>query len=241
MRAPFQPRCSPLPCRQATQPLPGTFTLAVWNVHKLPLEVALHQCGLPSVDVWALQEAAWEWPQTLQMDGVMAPNLRTRRAHYGVWTGSRYRLQPLQQFLTRRRELRLLTRKAALLSAHPRADGSPIWLLNVHMLLSRSRRIFEEELAALLVPLAGHRGPLIVAGDFNTWSRARLHSLHQHMAALGLTAVMPQQAHRLKAHRGRVLDHLFYRGLNLIEARVLSTPCSDHAPIVATFGEPLEK
>ncbi len=236
MRAPLQPRCSPVPRCSATRPLPRAFTLVVWNVHKLPLETALHHCDLPPADVWALQEAAWPWPQPAKVDGVMAPNLRTRKAHYGVWTGSRYRMQPLQQLLTRRRELRLLTRKAALLSAHPLADGQTLWLLNVHMLLSRSGRVFEEELSRLLRPLETHAGPLIVAGDFNTWSRRRLASLQQHMRRLGLQAASPQPLQGLKAHRGRVLDHLFYRGLALTEARVLPTDCSDHAPIVAQFA-----
>jgi len=235
MRAPFQPRCSPLPRRCATEPLPVDFTLAVWNVHKLPLETALDHCGLPRVDIWALQEAAWPGLTPLAVDGVMAPNLRTRNAHYGVWTGSRFCVQPMMQLLTKRRELRLLTRKAALLSAHPLADGRTLWLLNVHMLLTRSVHVFEEELSRMMAPLSAHAGPLIVAGDFNTWSRRRLAVLQRKLGGLGLQAASPQPAWRIRAHRGRALDHLFYRGLMLTRAQVLETPCSDHAPILADF------
>lgn len=238
MRAPFQPRCSPVPRFTATDVLPLRFSVLVWNVHKLSVQMALRQCDMPPADIWLLQEAAWRVQSAPDVDGVMTPNLRTRSAHFGVWTGSRYRMKPLQQLLTRRRELRLLTRKAALLSAHPLANGESLWVLNVHMLLSRSHRIFEEELSRLLIALQAHAGPLIVAGDFNTWSRRRLAALQRHMMALGLTQARPHGMKHLKAHRGRVLDHLFYRGLALAEARVLPTDCSDHAPIVAHFEQP---
>ncbi|SIN68572.1 Uncharacterized conserved protein YafD, endonuclease/exonuclease/phosphatase (EEP) superfamily [Sulfurivirga caldicuralii] len=238
MRAPYQPRCSPVPRFTATDVLPPRFSVLVWNVHKLPVQAALGQCNMPSADIWLLQEAAWQVRCAPDVDGVMTPNLRTRSAHFGVWTGSRYRMKPLQQVLTRRRELRLLTRKAALLSTHPLANGETLWVLNVHMLLSRSHRIFEEELSRLLLALQAHAGPLIVAGDFNTWSRRRLATLQWRMAALDLTHASPHGMQHLKAHRGRVLDHLFYRGLVLTEACVLPTDCSDHAPIVAHFEQP---
>ena len=84
--------------------------------------------------------------------------------------------------------------------------------------------------------LADHAGPILLAGDFNTWSAARLESFQSVALGSGLVeAVMARQgrAATLNLH----LDHVFYRGLSLQSIDSLEhVRSSDHAPIVASFN-----
>ena len=233
----LRPRLTPIsPPAADTAPLPTRFTLLVWNAHKLPMHRLAH-CHLPPADLWLLQEARVTveapppWPHWF-----MSPNLHRPRCDCGVLTASRYDLAPLRQFLSQRRELRWLTHKSALLTRHPLPGGDALWLLNAHMLLTRGRRHLRAELDSWSEALAEHHGPLIVAGDFNTWSRTRLRLLRHWAERHGLIWPQPDHAHHVRHHAGQPLDHLLYRDLTLERFEALETPCSDHNPLWAHFS-----
>lgn len=82
--------------------------------------------------------------------------------------------------------------------------------------------------------IASHRGPVILAGDFNAWSRQRINALQHFAQDAGLQEVEFRVDHRSRAF-GRPLDFIFYRGLTVIDASVLVTRASDHNPLIVEF------
>ncbi|PYB23269.1 EEP domain-containing protein, partial [Serratia marcescens] len=82
--------------------------------------------------------------------------------------------------------------------------------------------------------IASHRGPVIMAGDFNAWSRKRINALYDFAGEMALREVSFTDDHRRKAF-GRPLDFVFYRNLGVVEASVLVTSASDHNPLLVEF------
>jgi endonuclease/exonuclease/phosphatase (EEP) superfamily protein YafD len=88
----------------------------------------------------------------------------------------------------------------------------------------------------LLITLNDIRGPLIVAGDFNTWSDKRLIHLDSFAKNMGLKIATLQDDKYIKKLFFKPLDHIYYRELELLEAVVIDTKkISDHNPIYASF------
>ncbi len=216
--------------------LPLSFSVLVWNVHKLPFTTLKHCTPALNADILLLQEACLsvKGDDTPAFPWIISPNLRRKQVHFGVLSASRYAFDPLHRYLTRHRE-HWRIRKSALLTAHPLQNGETLWVLNVHMLLTISRRTLAQELQQLSTLVSAHQGPLIVAGDFNTWSRARLMLWRRWARHHHLHWPTPENAHFIKAHRNHPLDHLLYRGLRLQGLRALPSACSDHNPLLARF------
>ena len=236
----LRPTLTPISPPAPQRPLPQHFSLLVWNVHKRSFS-RLNAClPLRQYDLCLFQEARMPARGSDQPHHpwAMSPNLQRRTRHFGVLTASRFGVKAVHQHLSHRRELRLLTHKSALLTRHPLTDGRMLCVLNVHLLLTVRPRTLQRELALLAEPVRAHAGPLIVAGDFNSWSRTRLALLRGWAEALALHWPTPQQAHHVRQHRKHPLDHLLYRGLRLDTLRALDVPCSDHNPLVAHFSLP---
>ena len=92
-----------------------------------------------------------------------------------------------------------------------------------------------EQIEGVAAELARHQGPVVLGGDFNTWSDARHAVMVEVAAKLGLTAI-----HLVEDGRKRVfglpLDHFFVRGLEVLEARAPEVKSSDHNPIMVTLS-----
>ena len=82
--------------------------------------------------------------------------------------------------------------------------------------------------------LESHDGPLIVAGDFNTWSAERLAIVANMARRLRLQPVRFEPDRRTRFF-GQVVDHVYYRGLMPSKATVHEVATSDHNPIQVTF------
>lgn len=93
---------------------------------------------------------------------------------------------------------------------------------------------FREQLDAVGAELARHNGPLVLGGDFNTWSQARHAVLGEIAAGLGLEAVPMVEDGRRRTF-GYHLDHLFVRGFSVLQARAPEVTSSDHNPILVTL------
>jgi len=96
---------------------------------------------------------------------------------------------------------------------------------------------YRAQLEALADALAGHRGPIIFAGDFNTWNDARDRVVAGIAARLGLTELKLSVDQRALFF-GRRLDHIFIRGLQSIDVSAIPVDSSDHNPVVATLRFP---
>ena len=120
---------------------------------------------------------------------------------------------------------------------------TPLHLYNVHLGTSyferrhQARRLLDEEILCHV----GHRGPRVLLGDFNEWTRGLTSKL---LASHFQSADLRLHLWRWRTYPGVLpfihLDHIYYDDdLRLREAWLHRTPtaliASDHLPIVAEF------
>lgn len=111
-------------------------------------------------------------------------------------------------------------------------NGLKIHLINTHALNFNPGGKFKEQIDDLFEKIRELEGPIIWAGDFNTWVPMRRKYLFETANALGLTHARPSEDHRkLK------LDHVFYRGLDLKAAQIIPLTTSDHFAISVEFSK----
>ncbi|WP_456451920.1 endonuclease/exonuclease/phosphatase family protein [Hydrogenimonas sp.] len=223
-----------------------SFCLLCWNIQKKSADPrfarAFEELWLRyRFEIAALQEAALPEGGHLPLpfegfEAAASCNLRLPRRRYGVLTLSKAPMRACHPYLSGVREAGFATRKSALLTHHD-IGGEAVALLNLHALNFVPYRLFAQELerlASFLAPLQSDR--LVVAGDFNTWSRKRQGVLEEMMGVFDLERVAPSGAGHLKAVLGKPLDHVYVRGLAVVRAEAVPTAVSDHNPIVATFA-----
>ena len=142
---------------------------------------------------------------------------------------------PLYCCPLREREPLLRLAKSALVTAYALPDGQLLMTINVHAVnFSLGIEVYRKQLAAIGEQLHHHRGPVIMAGDFNAWSRQRRHALYHFVHRARLREVHFADDQRKKAF-GRPLDFVFYRGMRINDASVLVTQASDHNPLQVEF------
>ncbi|MBW2453256.1 MAG: endonuclease/exonuclease/phosphatase family protein [Deltaproteobacteria bacterium] len=115
----------------------------------------------------------------------------------------------------------------------------PLLAVSVHGTnLHIDETAFDRHMDQVLDRVGRHRGPVVLAGDFNTWSSGRLAYLLAGTAALGLESVFDsglssEPGDGRLTWGGHYLDHAFVRGLVVRPgAKVLGTvTSSDHAPL----------
>ena len=90
------------------------------------------------------------------------------------------------------------------------------------------------QLEAVATILARHDGPVILAGDFNTWSTARRRAVDAIALRLGLQALSLAPDERSRFF-GEPVDQMYYRGLVPSAAMALPVSSSDHNPVSAIF------
>ena len=96
---------------------------------------------------------------------------------------------------------------------------------------------YQKQLDAVVDVLAAHHGPVILAGDFNTWSPVREQALAAATARIGLVEARPQRGERSR-FLGMQADYVFVRGLDVDDVWVETVESSDHAPIRARLRLP---
>jgi endonuclease/exonuclease/phosphatase (EEP) superfamily protein YafD len=89
---------------------------------------------------------------------------------------------------------------------------------------------FQQQFRALSNLLTHHQGPVILAGDLNTWSDKRQAMVDEFTREFGLSAVSFAPDLRTTAF-GRALDHIYVRGLQAQDSRVIPVSSSDHNPL----------
>lgn len=127
--------------------------------------------------------------------------------------------------------------KAALISEYKLADNDfTLMVANVHAInFTAGVRSFKRQLYGLLDELLHHHGPIIFAGDFNTWRRKRLSIVDDIIQILGLEVVKFASDNRKQAF-GMALDHVFVRGLTGKTSEVQSVYSSDHNPMIVSLA-----
>jgi len=90
---------------------------------------------------------------------------------------------------------------------------------------------FGEQIHAISALLERHEGPVIVAGDLNTWSSSRQTLVDNFMQKHQLVPVSFEPDLRTTAF-GNALDHMYVRGIAAHSARVVPVSSSDHNPLL---------
>jgi endonuclease/exonuclease/phosphatase (EEP) superfamily protein YafD len=226
--------------------LPGPqLRILSWNLHKNAdpgWEADLARFAAES-DLLLIQEVALT-PALREVLGAAGHVRWTMAGSWGrggVETGvlSGARVAPLAACIQRSIEPLLQVPKTALIARYALQGGDAVLAVaNVHAInFTLGLDEYRAQLAQLTSELAGHRGPIVVGGDFNTWSQARLDAMHEAMQRLGLVAVLPQAETRSRV-LGRQIDFIFLRGLEVVAASAPLVASSDHNPLLATLRVP---
>ena len=94
--------------------------------------------------------------------------------------------------------------------------------------------VYRDQLERLYHAVEHHHGPMIIAGDFNSWSDDRVEAVEKIVQRLSLFRL--EYLDNNKTHVfGHAIDHVFYRQLDLISNRVWQVSSSDHNPISVSF------
>ncbi len=129
------------------------------------------------------------------------------------------------------------TPKATAVTAYPlRNRQDRLLAINLHAVnFAFGLNDLRRQLASLRELLAEHRGPVILAGDLNTWSGDRQALVDEFTGAHGLQAVTFEPDLRTRVF-GRALDHIYVRGLKALSAEVVPVNTSDHNPLRVRLG-----
>lgn len=233
---------------QAVQPLPAepllqesdVLRVLVWNIFKqqrLHWLSVLQNFGKGSQLV-LLQEAqsspelirfaTANYVATDQVPAIILPQHPS-----GVMTLSA--VQPLYCCPLREKEPLLRLSKSALITVYHLHNQQQLMVINIHAInFSIGVEVYGKQLDTIGEQVIGHSGPVIMAGDFNAWSRQRINALYQFASVMALREVRFVDDQRRRAF-GRPLDFVFYRGLTVNQSSVLVTQASDHNPLLVEF------
>jgi len=127
--------------------------------------------------------------------------------------------------------------KATLISHYPvKGMIENLLVANIHGInFSLGTLAYRRQIDALYQEIRHHDGPVIVAGDFNSWSAARMRIVDGLVDRLGLGSVDWEESHHSTRLFGNTIDHVFYRGLEPLSQESWRVSSSDHNPIRITF------
>ena len=235
------------------QSLPRTITLVNWNVQKGAspqfVDDLARLLEQEQPDIVFLQEARTGLIQVEQMGGYFANGWSypwPGGTMAGVLTLSRIPPLQVEPVSTRYREFFVTAPKVSLLTEYPLPGGKNLLTVNVHLLnFERWGDLkIRDQLADLKSLMIIHPGPIIMAGDFNTWNEKRLQLVEEIAGELKLAEVIDFPAGRTTGDMGSdffnsifgiqtelSLDRVYSRGFTIDSARVLPYESSDHKPI----------
>ena len=79
-----------------------------------------------------------------------------------------------------------------------------------------------------------HDGPMLIAGDFNSWSDDRDEIVNQILTDVSLKSSRLESSNQTRIF-GKVVDRVYYRGLEPIFQKSIPVTSSDHTPILMRF------
>lgn len=218
-----------------------TFTIMVWNIFKQKradcIQILEHYAD--ETKLILLQEAQTT-PQLLNFitrqnkiaDHV--PAYCFNNIYAGVMTITD--TLPISIYSFREKEPLIRVPKSALITIYPIYNSThQLLVANIHAVnFSIGVKSYRQQMHMLLNRIKEHNGPVILAGDFNAWSQQRLNLLYHLVSTNDLKPVNFSIDIR-KTFMGRPLDFVFYRGLQLDTAKIISTSASDHNPLLVKF------
>jgi len=152
----------------------------------------------------------------------------------GVMTASS--VKPVYTCGQRTVEPLIRTPKTSLISYYP-LQGIDEYLLvaNIHGInFTLGVDAYSEQIEKLFDHMRHHTGPVVLAGDFNTWSGERMKIIRDLAQRLSLNS-LDYTDHDRTSVFGNALDHVFYRGMEPLEHDTWYVTSSDHNPTRVSF------
>jgi endonuclease/exonuclease/phosphatase (EEP) superfamily protein YafD len=178
------------------------------------------------------------------MSWAYAPNFidAYHQTYSGILTAAKISAIAKKVIVTKHHEPVLKTPKVSLFTEYSLSHHHETLLtINSHLINFVDSEKFKAQLHELELAISTHTGPIIFAGDFNTWSRKRALLLEKTVIRLGLKEAhfAPDESKKIKRFLlSPPLDYIFYRGLKerRSSAKVFDEICSsDHKPLLAEF------
>ena len=220
------------------------FNVLCWNVAKLSQKKDFKDylrsiIEEEEIDFLLLQEVKEGMQKDMSLSGysyVLSPNIVTKNHLFGVLNAFKVSCESAKALLTESQELKYMTHKSSLITRHLMADRQNLLVVNLHAVNFVTSRDFNAELDYIKSLVSSYDGPLIVAGDFNTWNFKRVALLRSFAQELFLTEVEFGCDKHLKKVFSKRLDYVFYRALSVEQSKVIkSDNFSDHNPIIVSF------
>ena len=177
----------------------------------------------------SLEQSGYRWSMTHAFDYQGAAN--------GVLTAGR---SPTSgACMSRMVEPLIRIPKSVLLARFPLdRSGEELLVANLHAInFTPGAARYRSQLDSLAQTMAAHTGPMVLAGDFNDWSQRREAILSLLAQRLHLVPVQLTGDAR-RRYWGRPVDHVFYRGLEVVRAQAVKVTSSDHNPVLVRFRLP---
>ncbi|MBT3178674.1 MAG: endonuclease/exonuclease/phosphatase family protein [Desulfobacula sp.] len=229
--------------------LPDEFSLLCWNIQKENLKkeftpLIQNWKKAYSIEMVLLQEARFfkTLSSIADFPFVAAANLSLFGHFSGVLTAASVYPFSSQYKMTKAREAFITTRKSTLITLYTFKDQSLLMVINIHAINFRSLACYKLELSRLHGLINLHKGPVILAGDFNCWRKSRKEILDEFACSLNLEHTRPRFSRHVKKWFGHRLDRVYSKGLILLDVKALDCKSfSDHNPIIVTFAQPEKK
>lgn len=175
--------------------------------------------------------------ESLSLEPHYGANRRRKRGEYGNAILSRYPAQDVQNHDVSTNVME----KRGILYAKLMLDGVAVHVFNVHLGLNQPQRLKQvRSLSRILAQTCADGEPVLLAGDFNDWTRR----IDREVLQLGFRNALADLSGKesLTWHVKRPvfnLDRVYYKNLTLESASKLSGEpwhvLSDHFPLMATF------
>ncbi|MFO6424886.1 endonuclease/exonuclease/phosphatase family protein [Motilimonas sp. KMU-193] len=221
--------------------LPAEFSLLVWNVYKYqdPRWQGTLANLLKTHHLALLQEASSDsqvsqfW-QHRGWQGFGASAFSQDGRFFGVQNLAKVEGQLVCVELSPEPWIQLP--KSTLVTLYPMADtAAGLLVINVHGInFTLGTADWNLQLANLFALVERHVGPVIFAGDFNTWSRSRQLELREQAKQVGLSEVSFTPDQRLVV-MGEPLDHIYIKDIEVVSAKAYALAGSDHFPMEVAF------
>ena len=223
-----------------------------WNIHK---EGNLSEWKKEITHIVKDKEPHFILLQEVRLDGKVgdfiskdlkygwefSPNLYQGKydAYSGVLTASHIKPKMVESALSSGTELFSKIRKTVLFTKYP--IGSPyleLLVVNIHGInINIDLDGFKGQMRYIAEVVMRHDGPVILAGDFNTWREARLDHLSKLVKEMELVKIdFGSNADYVETMFGNPLDHIFIskEKLEVIKGSqevIMDIKSSDHSPL----------
>jgi endonuclease/exonuclease/phosphatase (EEP) superfamily protein YafD len=116
-----------------------------------------------------------------------------------------------------------------------------LMVVNIHSVNFVTVAAMKSQLVDAADEIEKHKGPVIFAGDFNTWSWGKVVTMKRVLEdRLGMKEVTYKVDNRKKVF-GEIIDYIYVKGLEVVESESFSEeqiPGSDHPPMTAVLRVP---